>query len=186
MRQSRGQLRDIDGRKTLSKILRFGVGSCESTTILGAGPFAGSIGRAPISSPLRSCEIFVGGPEERRALCHRTFRFIMITILPIYYDRNPHFRHEVVCSRSITPLTCGCHGRRLKPPARATSKNFYKIFQRLHDCKNFSETSERSRQPGHIGFSPVFRPTRHPPHPLDFPLPNAACTRSGGFQPADA
>jgi hypothetical protein len=24
--------------------------------------------------------------------------------LPIYYDRNGHFRHDVVCSRSITPF----------------------------------------------------------------------------------
>jgi hypothetical protein len=98
----------------------------------------------------------------------------MIAIPPIYYDRSPHFRHDVVCSRSITPLTCGCRGRRLKPPARATSKNFYKIFQRLHDCKNFSETSERSRQPGHIDFSPVFPAYPAPPPTPRFSTPECS------------
>jgi hypothetical protein len=100
----------------------------------------------------------------------------MPTHLPIYYNRNPHFRHDVVCSRVDQPFDLRLPWAAFETSRRRNLQKFYKIFQRLHDCKNFSETSERSRQPGHIGFSPVF-----PAYPAPPPTPSIFHSR---MQPA--
>ena len=79
------------------------------------------------------------------------------------------------------------------PAGTPFPKIFGKCFKGFAIVK-FSETSGRSRQPGHIGFSLVFPAYPAPPPPLVFPLPirvrgspYAAYSKSKeSLQPTDA
>ena len=70
------------------------------------------------------------------------------------------------------PLSCRCRGWPFETSRRRDlSKKFYKIFQGLHDYKNFQKHRSARASPAIIGFSPVFPAYPVPPcHPSIFPI----------------